>query len=290
MPLGLTTILNKFIAKMETTNSPTTSNANEWTPEEDDHFMKQIQICGTHNWKVIADQFPGKSAKHCRLRWHNHLNPEIKRTTWSPDEDRILLQYQHQIGNKWARIAKVLRGRTDNQVKNRYYSLTRPNLYKRPAEEIYMETAKHVYPHLPPKYLYNPELNQSLHSYNTIQSNDTSSAEYSPYKRTKHDQPTSQYSPHQIRTVSHDNDNQFDLSFLLENPNKANFYHNVSNPESPVAKTSWNSSQPYSDFSSFDQHHDSSSYIPIDYIHEDSQVHLKPVIGHSYSFYDEQRH
>ena len=76
----------------------------EWLPEEDDRFLRQIQICGTHNWKVIAEHFPGKTPKQCRQRWHNHLNPEIKRSAWSVQEDQILLHYHKQIGNKWARV------------------------------------------------------------------------------------------------------------------------------------------------------------------------------------------
>lgn len=103
----------------------------EWTAEEDERFLKQIEICGTHNWKIVAEHFPGKTAKQCRQRWHNHLNPEIKRSAWSPEEDRILLHYHNQIGNKWARIAKVLKGRTDNQIKNRFYSISRRALQMR---------------------------------------------------------------------------------------------------------------------------------------------------------------
>ena len=81
---------------------------NEWTAEEDERFTKQIQICGTHNWKIIAEHFAGKSAKHCRLRWHNHLNPDIKRIGWSREEDQILLQYHRQLGNKWARVSLII--------------------------------------------------------------------------------------------------------------------------------------------------------------------------------------
>lgn len=35
------------------------------------------------------------------------------------------MQYQRQIGNKWAEIARKLPGRTDNSVKNRFYSKIR---------------------------------------------------------------------------------------------------------------------------------------------------------------------
>ena len=88
----------------ESANNKGSNSNTEWSPEEDAIFMEQIKICGTHNWKILAENFPGKSAKQCRQRWHNHLNPEIKRCAWSPDEDRILLKYQQQIGNKWAKV------------------------------------------------------------------------------------------------------------------------------------------------------------------------------------------
>jgi hypothetical protein len=44
-------------------------------------------------------------------RWHNHLNPNIKREAWTEQEDLTLIHAHKLYGNKWAEIAKFLPGR-----------------------------------------------------------------------------------------------------------------------------------------------------------------------------------
>ncbi|XP_039023767.1 transcription factor MYB88-like isoform X2 [Hibiscus syriacus] len=94
-----------------------------WTREEDDILREQISLHGTENWAIIASKFKDKTTRQCRRRWYIYLNSDFKKGGWSPEEDMLLCEAQKVFGNRWTEIAKVVSGRTDNAVKNRFSTL-----------------------------------------------------------------------------------------------------------------------------------------------------------------------
>lgn len=113
-----------------------------WTPEEGRNLQRVVDSFNLEGkplkWPDVAARMKNRNGKQCRERFINHLSSTLKSENWSPEEDATVFTSFFRIGKKWTKIAKMLRGRTDNGTKNRFHHLRR-----RLNKDVYRKVQKY---------------------------------------------------------------------------------------------------------------------------------------------------
>ncbi|CAD8119254.1 unnamed protein product [Paramecium sonneborni] len=110
-----------------------------WEVNEDNKLLEWVKNNGACKWSLCADNITGRSGKQCRERWFNNLNPDVKKGGWTSEEDHSIFKGYLLYSSSWSKIAKNLIGRTENSVKNRFYSTVRKLLADQDRNEISLQ-------------------------------------------------------------------------------------------------------------------------------------------------------
>ena len=92
-----------------------------WGKEEDSKLISLYEKYG-RNWAAISKEMPQRTGKQIRDRFLSSLDTRYKRGKFSEEEDKMIFKYHKIYGNQWAKIAKKIKARTGDMIKNRFYS------------------------------------------------------------------------------------------------------------------------------------------------------------------------
>lgn len=94
-----------------------------WKNSEDEILKAAVMKYGKQQWARVASFLNRKSAKQCKARWNEWLDPSIRKIEWSREEDEKLLHLAKLMPAQWKTIGPLVGGRTAIQCQERYEQL-----------------------------------------------------------------------------------------------------------------------------------------------------------------------
>ena len=94
----------------------------QWTEYEDNLLIEWIKKKGPNNWEECGRFIHGRNGKQCREHWNNCLKPDLIKGEWTPEEDFLIMQFYEECNGRWKIMKELFEGRTENSIKNRFYS------------------------------------------------------------------------------------------------------------------------------------------------------------------------
>ena len=106
-------------------NSQRSAKNGNWTNQEDQLLFSWVERYGPTKWTECSKEIKGRCGKQCRERWVNILNPNVKKGNWSDQEQDIIFNSLATYNTSWSLMSNILPGRTENSIKNYFYSSIR---------------------------------------------------------------------------------------------------------------------------------------------------------------------
>jgi len=105
-----------------------------WKNIEDEILKAAVMKYGLNQWSRISSLLVRKSAKQCKARWYEWLDPSIRKTEWSREEEEKLLHLAKIFPTQWKTIAPII-GRTAAQCLEHYEQLLEQAAGKEPLPD-----------------------------------------------------------------------------------------------------------------------------------------------------------
>jgi hypothetical protein len=106
-------------------NSQRSAKKGNWTLQEDELLFSWVKRFGPTKWTECSKEIKGRCGKQCRERWVNILNPEVKKGNWTEYEQDVIFNNLSTYNTSWSAMSHILPGRTENSIKNYFYSSVR---------------------------------------------------------------------------------------------------------------------------------------------------------------------
>ena len=116
-----------------------------WSAEEDAAFVAIVSSATDRPWADVSyllskeQVLQLRTVKQCKERWNNHLDPILSKSKWTSAELLSLFSAHSEIGNKWREIRQFIPHRSENSIKNQFYSCLRKQFRKWKGHEPHLQ-------------------------------------------------------------------------------------------------------------------------------------------------------
>ena len=101
-----------------------------WDEKEDKLLKQWVEKNGAYNWTKCAEYMKFRTAKQCREHWKNNLDYNLKVGQWTSEEDLLIMKFYKKY-ESWRKMIPMFEGRTENSIKNRFFSQLRKIVVKK---------------------------------------------------------------------------------------------------------------------------------------------------------------
>ena len=101
-----------------------------WDEKEDKLLKQWVEKHGAYNWTKCAEHMKFRTAKQCREHWKNNLDYNLKVGQWTSEEDLLIMKFYKKY-ESWRLMIPMFEGRTENSIKNRFFSQLRKIVVKK---------------------------------------------------------------------------------------------------------------------------------------------------------------